>query len=1411
MKINVTHLCARGRPIPITKNATQGNSGATLIRTVLVASLLLSALGMTVLAFTPISDRRTTAAQTTPATASWSIVDSPNANDPQSNYLNGVACLSASDCWAIGYYYPDGIDLHRKSLIEHWDGTSWIMVAAPKVSGALYDGLLGVACSSTSDCWAVGEFNNSILTQTLIEHWDGNAWTIVSSPNSVTAPQVNSLSGVACASASDCWAVGYSQIATTNATLEQTLIEHWDGSSWVVITSPNTSPVFSNYLTGITCISSSDCWAVGHDVDANAYQTVIEHWDGASWTIVTSPNSDTTHNNALEGISCVSATECWAVGWHNAAGTGARTLVARWDGTSWAIVNSADPGATFANVLSGVTCVSASACWAVGYYIPDSAAPLSFSSSFYQTLVERWDGTSWTAVTSPNSSANKSNVLSAVACTSGSNCSTVGYHSSVPGLQTLEDQLTLAERWDGNSWGIVASPNPASMNNVLNAVTCISASDCWAVGDYYNAGGSLSFYKTLTEHWDGVSWSIATSANTPSTAYGNTYNFLQGITCTSRSNCWAVGYYIANSNSTNQTLIEHWDGSSWSIAPSPNTSTIQGNYLSSVTCVSDSDCWAAGRYVSAYQTSAVGPPTEIYQTLIEHWDGLRWSIVASPNTDPAVINELNSIACNSTSDCWAVGEHFSDNHDLIYQTLIEHWDGLSWTAVSSPNTSPLQSNGLSSITCSSSSDCWTVGSAAASNLSVPLIEHWDGANWTIANSSNPISMSSYLTGISCLSASDCTAGGYQTTAEGAATNQTFVNQTLVERWDGSTWSIVNTPNTSLSDNNLLLGVTCISGQECWATGNQEPAVTAATNAAPAHMSQTLALHYSEMSVPSPTPTATPTASPTGSATPTPTPTGTPSSTPTPTPTTSPSAAPQYSITDLGTLRDDGGGSSFSFGINNSGQVTGASQTNDGSWHAFVYSQGRMQDLGTFGGPDSAGYDINNSGDVTGWSQHTNSAGNDIDTAFLYSGAGMQNLGTLGGPQSYGFAINDVGQVCGRSYTALGLSNGSAHAFLYSNGSMQDLGTLIPTTPNDDSAAYGINNLGQVTGNATAAAGSHAFLYSGGKMQDLGTLFGGTTSTGYGINDAEQVVGESEVRSVSGTDYTVTTHAFLYSHGSMQDLGTLPGDTASYAYSINNFGWVVGNSLRIDHTLRAFLYSGGQMYDLNSLVPASTALTQIQVHSCNRLFAAPLGGKSINDSGQIAASAMMPDGNFHALVLTPVPPPVQTVVSRKVHGTVGNFDVVLPLTGTPGIECRSGGANGNQQLIFTFANPLTSVAGASVTSGTGSVSSNNVDPKNPNNYIVNLTGVANAQIVTVTLANVADSAGNFSSGVSASMGVLIGDVDGNGRVDGNDVSAVQSHTRQTIDATNYRYDVDANGRIDGNDVSTTQGQTRTNLP
>jgi Tol biopolymer transport system component len=177
------------------------------------------------------------------------------------------------------------------------------------------------------------------------------------------------------------------------------------------------------------------------------------------------------------------------------------------------------------------------------------------------------------------------------------------------------------------------------------------------------------------------------------------------------------------------------------------------------------------------------------------------------------------------------------------------------------------------------------------------------------------------------------------------------------------------------------------------------------------------------------------------------------------------------------------------------------------------------------------------------------------------------------------------------------------------------------------------------------------------------------------------------------------------------------------------------------------------------------------------------------------------------------PPVQlvSIVSRMTHGSAGTFDV--DLTNGNGIECRSGGANGNYTIVFNFTNPLSSVTRASVASGTGSVVSNGIDSSDARNYIVNLTGVTNAQYITVSLTNVTDSAGNNSISVpSPSMGVLVGDVNASGRTDNGDAIVVRNLSGTVpTDTSTARADVNCSGRIDNGDAIVIRNNSGNALP
>jgi hypothetical protein len=199
--------------------------------------------------------------------------------------------------------------------------------------------------------------------------------------------------------------------------------------------------------------------------------------------------------------------------------------------------------------------------------------------------------------------------------------------------------------------------------------------------------------------------------------------------------------------------------------------------------------------------------------------------------------------------------------------------------------------------------------------------------------------------------------------------------------------------------------------------------------------------------------------------------------------------------------------------------------------------------------------------------------------------------------------------------------------------------------------------------------------------------------------------------------------------------------------------------------------------------------------------------SLTDQGANAPGAPWRTriGSFKFPTCQASPVQIVGVASRKTHGNAGTFDVNLP-----GVECRSGGANGNHTIIFTFANVVTNVANAKITRGTGTISSSAIG-SDPHQYVVNLTGVANDQTISIGLTNVYDSAGNSTSVVSTQMDVLLGDVDATKLVDSGDVFLVRQQTGQTVNPSNFREDVNASGLIDSGDVFQTRQQTGTSLP
>jgi hypothetical protein len=219
----------------------------------------------------------------------------------------------------------------------------------------------------------------------------------------------------------------------------------------------------------------------------------------------------------------------------------------------------------------------------------------------------------------------------------------------------------LAEHWDGSNWSIIPSPNPGGSNfyNVLSEVATISSNDVWAVGYYTD---NKSTYQAITEHWNGLTWSIVPNASI-------SYAELLGVKAASSNNVVAVGTFW---NGTNwQALTEDWNGTSWNFVGSPTVGASRNNLFEEITGLSTNNIWAVG----LSWDNNKGPD----QTLTERWNGQSWNVVPSPNFGTNVTNDLFGVAEISANDIWAIGAWDAGNNN--FQVLAEHWNGSQWIII----------------------------------------------------------------------------------------------------------------------------------------------------------------------------------------------------------------------------------------------------------------------------------------------------------------------------------------------------------------------------------------------------------------------------------------------------------------------------------------------------------------------------------------------------------------------------------------------------------------------------------------------------------------------------------------------------------------------------------------------------------
>jgi hypothetical protein len=641
----------------------------------------------------------------------WTSMTIPRPSGSTYAILQGVSCASSLNCEAVGRYGDSAGD--ELPFAEGWNGSVWTIQYVPFLFGNSQTALIRVSCSSgTGGCEAFG-WSNPSGDQTLVERWDGSAWTRQTLP--LPSGDDASLDDVSCAPDGTCEIVGAYESGPSATHL---LAARWDGSQFS-LQSPAPAPGDNEPVgfTGVSCLSGGVCEVTGAVAQQGSF---AERLSGGTWTVQTIPGPS---SRQLPSVSCLSTGQCEAVG-NDGGGSGATPVAVRFDGTSW---GAQALSAVSNTAVWGVSCTSASACTTVGSHVGGS-------------LAERWDGATWSTQTTADPTGYPNQQLSALSCFSSTSCTSVGSDQAASG-----NTEGLIRHWNGTNWVAQTSVNPASTTR-LTGVACPSSTTCEAVGNTPDPSDPSSSIP-LIERGTGAAWSRQTAP----LPRGYDHVHLDSVACTATSTCWAVGTAYASGKP--RVALETWNGTSWnaSTLPTPGGSTVVQSM--SIACPS-TGCLVTGDFEAG---------NTMLRPFAIRYDGTQWAYVAVPLPSNSTNSQLAAIACTSTTACTAVGSYATKASATLDLPLAESWDGATWTIHPIELPSGAAGAALRGISCLGTS-CHAVGliqsSSETPQPSIPLAESWNGSTWSQQTTATlNQGYTAELDAVSCTAAATCEAAG----------------------------------------------------------------------------------------------------------------------------------------------------------------------------------------------------------------------------------------------------------------------------------------------------------------------------------------------------------------------------------------------------------------------------------------------------------------------------------------------------------------------------------------------------------------------------------------------------------------------------------------------------------------------------